>query len=332
MAEKKKNEQAVEQQSAQAATPPAAPVPATPPAANQAQPVKKSRKKFWIIFIVVAVLLILATIQSIRSYYSDPSKNDPEIVLPENINQNENINENLNTNSPGNTNSKKTNKNGNSNSGGGGNTPAPAPSPTPPPASSFDMLNFFAETATTYQTYIGTTERWTKSTVYVGGNPQDFASVAPIYVECMNQFIADFNASSSSVKLQRNDASADLKIYWLSNEEMLQYSGDMEGGSARTHDNGAGEIIGADVYLQKAYSRDDGMKCYLIRHEIYHAMGFAHSDQTAKSLMWYPSAGNNLDKSLQDVDKRAISMLYSSGLPLKQTADQIRAYFSTHSY
>lgn len=289
-------------------------------------PVKKSRKKFWIVLFVV-ILLILVTRQGIRSYYG--GSNSKDITIPDNLtneNSGQTVNNNSDTATTTNTNSKKTNKNGNA------STPAPSSQPDAP-GDAFDPLEFFVEVATTYQTKAGTTERWVKNTVYLGGNPADFASVDPIYTECMNQFVADFNSASTTVKLQRNDALADIKIYWFSDEQMEQYAGDMNNsGFAHNVTNASGEITGAEIYMKKSYSNLDSMKCLLIRHEIYHTVGFAHSDQHRESLMGMPSQGNNDGKALRDVDKRAIRMLYSSGLPLKQTADQIRQYFSTHSY
>ena len=80
------------------------------------------------------------------------------------------------------------------------------------------LINFFVELAVynakdkTYELYIS---RWTKPSVAVGVGEGTFDSTMNF---CLNTYISDFNAVSSSVKLVRDDTVAlglpNVKIYY----------------------------------------------------------------------------------------------------------------------
>ncbi|HOX41190.1 MAG TPA: hypothetical protein PK263_03275, partial [bacterium] len=217
--------------------------------------------------------------------------------------------------------------------------PAPAdPPPSPPSEPAPDVpdpaveaaavwekeLNFFIEIA--LHTFKGTPAsplyRWTKSKVYVGGKESDLGEGI---LSCTRSFIADFNAVSKTVKLEENAPLADIKLYVMPDDWIDPTERDVRA-SANTHENDAGEITGADIIYPVSQDTSD---CYTIKHEMFHAIGFGHSDLQKTSVMGVPLLNYNTGAQLTDIDKKAINLLYNLGVPLKSNEQQIRDLWKT---
>lgn len=287
---------------------------------------KKSRIKIYLSLAMIAVIVVFFSYQSYRAYFWGGPK---EIIIPDAIQDLA-----VSVTPPPTTNpDTKT------------STPIPTKKPTMSPAAtptqttpgqsqtssvpSLDPLEFFVEVATGYQTKSGTSKRWTKNPVYIGGKDSEFS---PPYSDCLNQIISGFNSESSDIKLVRNGELADIKIYWVTQQELEEKYNTDTGRPYATWSVDSGRIYGATIVMPTDANFVEDLKCYTMKHEVMHAIGFAHSDQTSYSLMGMPTVGKNLINGLTDVDKRIIRMLYSNGLPMKQNAGEIREYFKTHQF
>jgi len=172
-------------------------------------------------------------------------------------------------------------------------------------------------------------ERWTKNPFNVGFDPDalDLAEST-----CVDGFIRDFNNASNVVKLKKDRENADIKIYKITPEQMVQYGGEDAGwGVAFGYKNSNNERYKGEIFISNAVPNNESSKCYLMRHEMMHNMGFrGHSDRFSGGIMAVPSLGRNTENIMSEVDTMSIKMLYNTGLPLKSNEEQARAYLKAN--
>lgn len=172
-------------------------------------------------------------------------------------------------------------------------------------------------------------ERWVKNPFYVGFGPDTLDLREST---CVDGFIRDFNNASSTAKLQKNREAAEIKIYAVAPDELSQYGGTDSGwGFAYGYKNSSNERYKGEIFISNALPDDDAIKCYLMRHEMMHNMGFrGHSDRYWEGLMAVPGVGRNMENIMSEVDTKAIQMLYNTGLPLKSNEAETRAYLNAN--
>jgi hypothetical protein len=175
-----------------------------------------------------------------------------------------------------------------------------------------------------------TTKRWVKSKVYIGGREADDALDAT-YRTCLDWFVADFNTNSGNVKLERNAELADIKIYFMPTEELrTRYETLLPFNIPSSNQNG--EMTGSDIVMPNDTDWLDDEKCWSLKHEIIHAIGFpGHTNKVSNSEMSYNPLYITY-AGLSSSDQRIIRMLYNSGVPLLTSEQQVRNFFNTHTY
>lgn len=295
-------------------------------------PDKKNYKGRNVLIIAIVAIVALSIYQSYRSYFSAPIATNIEdyIDTASQSSQDEVGSTDAPTNSTASTNSST--KTTNSTSSSSGSATSGASGTTTAVSQKDNLIEYFLDIALHFGVDRPLTtgvERWVKNPFYVGSAPgtldQDFST-------CLDGFIRDFNSVSSTTKLVRNNELADIKIYVVSPEEMDEYGGADSGwGYAYLFRNSANEDYGGEVFLSTATPSSSDVKCYLIRHEMMHAVGFrGHSDLFWEGIMAVPGVGRNTGNSMNTPDIKAIQMLYNIGLPLKSSEEAARTFVSSH--
>lgn len=172
-------------------------------------------------------------------------------------------------------------------------------------------------------------ERWIKNPFNVGFGPD---TLDLIEETCIDGFIRDFNNASSTFKLAKSRENSDIKIYKVSPEELSQYGNtDASWGFAHGYKNSSNERYKGEIFVSSAVPNNDDVKCYLMRHEMMHNMGFrGHSDRFWEGIMAVPGVDRNTNNIMSKVDTMAIKMLYNTGLSLKSTEAETRTYLNSH--
>lgn len=298
------------------------------PEAKSVTPTKKRSRVGLVLFIVaVFIVLVASGIVSLITYYSSPESQKTEspddnadtagsASTPiEEAYDAENAAKSKTTKTP-------------ASSGGTSNTPA-AGTETPAPAE-YTFLDFYIDLAnTSIKGDARTTHRWTKSTVYAAGRPGE---MLPIYNECLNYFVSDFNANSGGIRLVNdpNQPSVDIEFYMVTMEELHNLGGNYLP-FVTPHTDANGNMTRAELYLPTDSDWSDAEKCWSLKHEMMHAVGFhGHSLGMTNSEMGKPIV--MYYGGLMENDKRAIRMHYTSGIPLKSSSQQARDFFANHSY
>jgi len=198
------------------------------------------------------------------------------------------------------------------------------------------MLEFFAEIAAYHINPVTETfsTRWTQSQIYVGGKPGE-NDLDSTYSQCLDWFVSDFNANSNSIKLIHNNELAEIKIYFMTRDELFEFKNgaDYLPFASKVVDAN-GVVTAARMYFPNNQGYDDAEKCWSLKHEMMHAVGFnGHTDSVPDSEMTAGQQGLYITLAgLSEHDKRAIRMLYESGLPLKSNPSAIQAFFASHAY
>jgi len=195
----------------------------------------------------------------------------------------------------------------------------------------YSFLDFYIDIANT--SIAGAdrpTIRWNRPVVYIGGKESDDALDAT-YRTCLNWFVTDFNANSTNVKLEKNAPLANIKIYFMTEQEMIdQYHTKLP--FAVPYNNTSGEMTESKIVMPSDTDWLDDEKCWSLKHEIIHAVGFpGHSGKISNSEMSFNPLYITY-AGLSSSDQRAIRMLYNSGIPLLYNQQQARDYFANHSY
>lgn len=197
------------------------------------------------------------------------------------------------------------------------------------------LLDFFIELANkddTDKSWPGSIARWNKSTVSVGVGEGTFSERQS---SCLNLYISDFNSASSNVKLIRDDTVdlgiPNIKIFYQDVASFTARSGgNQQYGYEEGLFNDDFSFKRAMVFLSEAIAGlDPTLECQIIRHEVTHGIGFwGHSDIYPESIMSLPKTSY----SFNSADKKAIEMLYNSGVSLGAKEAEVRTYFSNKDY
>jgi hypothetical protein len=294
---------------------------------GEEQKAKTPKKTRWIILGVIIFLFFAATgYASYRSYFLGPnSKDDIEINFPNEEPSAENLADNPETKTPDTKDAPKSDKSDGQDNSGGSNPG------TTPPAASVSFLDFYLDLA---NSSIGefeprNTKRWSRSTIYAAGRPGVILSE---YNQCLDMFIADFNNNSGGVRIvhDANQPAMQIRIEMVTMEELREMNGNYLPFADTTNDT-LGNMTSAVIYLPNNSDWGNEEKCWSLKHEMMHAVGFmGHSNRLGESEM-----GNPIMMywgGLKANDQRSIRMLYQSGVPISSTRDEARAFFSTHSY
>jgi hypothetical protein len=197
------------------------------------------------------------------------------------------------------------------------------------------LLNFFVELANKDDKDKSLAEpiaRWNKPNVSVGVGEGTFSERQS---SCLNGHISDFNSVSSSMKLFRDDTVdlgiPNIKIFYQDPVSFSERSGtDQRYGYQEGAYNDDMSFKRAAIFLSEAIASLDGVvECQVIRHEMTHAIGFwGHSDIYFESIMSLPKTSYTFNTA----DRKAIEMLYNSGVPLGAKEAEVRAYFAGREY
>jgi len=197
---------------------------------------------------------------------------------------------------------------------------------------SYSFLDFYIDIANTSirGNEGGPTIRWNKPKVYIGGEEAPDALDAT-YRSCLSFFVSDFNANSSNVKLENNVELANIRIYFMTEAELIaQYETKLP--FAIPSSNSNGEMTGADIVMPSNTDWLEDEKCWSLKHEIMHAVGFlGHSNKIDNSEMSFNPLFITYG-GLSSSDQRAIRMLYNSGIPLLSSQQEARDFFNSRSY
>jgi len=191
-----------------------------------------------------------------------------------------------------------------------------------------DQINFFVD-ITTKDTkgHVAGVTRWVKPTINIRifeGQP------TATQQSCLSSLISDFNSQSSTAKMAMSNSEADIRMFFLPDDEVQQLhidGEDVDGfHESTTADDGCSRLE-SRVIISNDPGNVEAFQCYLVRHELSHAMGFwGHSDVFSQSIMSYARPGYDFP----EVDKKAIRMLYNSGLPTCSREAQVREFFAAH--
>ena len=198
------------------------------------------------------------------------------------------------------------------------------------------LLNFFVELANkddSDDTWPGPIVRWTKNIVSVGIGVGSFSTDQS---SCLNTFIADINSAINGPEFVRDDTVdigiPNIKIFYLPDADyQIRSQGTSPYGFAMINLNDDNSISRGTVYLsiEKIQSHTMAVQCQMIRHELTHALGFwGHSDIYPESIMSLAKT----EYSFNTADKKALEMLYNSGVPLGAKEAEVRNYFANRDY
>lgn len=288
--------------------------------------IKKPKKRscFWIVLAIVIVIIFWTTIINafipfVSYKYLGQRSNDKSLPESEEITNTEEI-------TPENSNSQKTTSTNKNNTKDSTTTDSSTANPT---ETTYSFLDFYIDIAnTTISGEDQPTIRWNKPKVYIGAVP---GTLDETYTTCLNWFISDFNANSNQVKMENNAELAEVRIYFMTKQEMINQF-DTKLPFASTHPGDNGEIISSKIFMPSDTDWLNDEKCWSLKHEIIHAIGFrGHSNKINNSEMSFNPLYITY-AGLSSNDQRAIRMLYSSGIPLLTNQQQVRDYFANHSY
>lgn len=213
-------------------------------------------------------------------------------------------------------------------------TPAETPKQTPAPTSKKstdsttntsantkeEYINYFTQTAT--NSGRETLGRFSKSPVYL-----KISGTMPAGAEdTINTVIADFNALSESIKIERNDAGSDIQMFFMPFAELDNYRQPSPKEAFEVDvPNADCSYKYAKVYVSNDVLDSQNMTSVL-RHELAHAFGFkGHiSPTTVNSIM----ANRILTAHFTDLDQVLIQMLYNMGVPLCADSASISSFFA----
>ena len=198
-----------------------------------------------------------------------------------------------------------------------------------------DQLEFFVDLANYDQThkYEQKVSRWNHRTIYVGAEAGD-PNYDDQYKGALARFIGDFNASSSAVKLAESSDNSNIKLNFVTTDQLhVANDGRDNLPFASVNEYTTGEVSSVDIYIPIDHFYSDNVKWWTLKHEMMHAVGFSgHTTHMKSSEMSNETPLYITKGGLSDADKRAIRMLYSSGIPIGTSLAQTRDFFATHSY
>jgi hypothetical protein len=292
----------------------------------------KKRSCFWIVLAIIFVFIFWSSVfRNFAPFFlyslggfddTNPPKIE-DIVSIEELSPEQN---NLNSTSS----KSKINDGGNTTVLNPDNNSSPTDSETPA-ETTYSFLDFYIDIAnTSVSGKDRPTIRWNRPIVYIGGKEGEGA-LDITYRTCASWFINDFNSNSNFVKLEKNAPLANIKIYFMTEQELIdKYQTKLP--FAIPYNNTSGEMIEAKIVMPSDTDWLDDEKCWSLKHEIMHAVGFlGHTNKINNSEMSFSPLYITYG-GLSASDQRAIRMLYNSGIPLLTNQQQTRDYFNTHSY